>query len=89
MQAGYLLRIRKTGHRPGTLSAQTGWPLLLSEMANFRGFWPELASISQQTLKNCKPAQLHPLVAPHVSHFSHVPFRTIVKFWHSEHMLPV
>ena len=31
----------------------------------------------------------HPLVAPHVSHFSHVPLRTIVKFWHSEHMLPV
>lgn len=34
-------------------------------------------------------AHEHPLVAPHVSHFSHVPFRTIVKFWHSEHMLPV
>lgn len=33
--------------------------------------------------------QLHPLVAPQVSHFSQVPFRTIVKFWHSEHMLPV
>ncbi len=33
--------------------------------------------------------QLQPLVAPHVSHFSHVPLRTIVKFWHSEHMLPV
>jgi hypothetical protein len=33
--------------------------------------------------------QLQPLVAPQVSHFSHVPFRTIVKFWHSEHMLPV
>lgn len=33
--------------------------------------------------------QEHPLVAPHVSHFSHVPFLTIVKFWHSEHMLPV
>jgi hypothetical protein len=31
----------------------------------------------------------HPLVLPHVSHFSHVPFRTIVKFWHSEHELPV
>jgi hypothetical protein len=30
-----------------------------------------------------------PLVAPHVSHFSQVPLRTIVKFWHSEHMLPV
>ncbi len=26
----------------------------------------------------------HPLVLPHVSHFSQVPFRTIVKFWHSE-----
>jgi hypothetical protein len=33
--------------------------------------------------------QLQPLVAPQVSHFSQVPFRTIVKFWHSEHMLPV
>ena len=33
--------------------------------------------------------QLHPLVAPQVSHFSQVPFRTMVKFWHSEHMLPV
>ncbi len=31
----------------------------------------------------------HPLVAPHVSHFSHVPFRTIVKLWHSEQELPV
>lgn len=31
----------------------------------------------------------HPLVAPHVSHFSHVPFRTMVKFWHSEQELPV
>lgn len=38
---------------------------------------------------NLFPNQLHPLVAPHVSHFSQVPFRTIVKFWHSEHMLPV
>jgi hypothetical protein len=35
------------------------------------------------------PDQLHPLVAPHVSHFSQVPLRTMVKFWHSEHMLPV
>ena len=34
-------------------------------------------------------AQEHPLVAPHVSHFSQVPLRTMVKFWHSEHMLPV
>ena len=33
--------------------------------------------------------QLHPLVAPQVSHFSQVPLRTMVKFWHSEHMLPV
>lgn len=31
----------------------------------------------------------HPLVAPQVSHFSQVPLRTMVKFWHSEHMLPV
>ena len=33
--------------------------------------------------------QLHPLVEPHVSHFSQVPLRTMVKFWHSPHMLPV
>src|SRR5690606_8306313 len=33
--------------------------------------------------------QLHPLVEPQVSHFSQVPLRTMVKFWHSEHMLPV
>ena len=33
--------------------------------------------------------QLHPLVFPHVSHFSQVPFRTMVKLWHSEHSLPV
>ena len=33
--------------------------------------------------------QEHPLVAPHVSHFSQVPLRTMVKFWHSVHMLPV
>lgn len=33
--------------------------------------------------------QLHPLVAPHVSHFSQVPLRTMVKFWHSEQLLPV
>jgi hypothetical protein len=34
-------------------------------------------------------SQLHPLVEPHVSHFSQVPFRTMVKLWHSEHSLPV
>ena len=33
--------------------------------------------------------QLQPLVEPQVSHFSQVPLRTIVKFEHSEHMLPV
>ena len=27
--------------------------------------------------------QLHPVVPPHVSHFKHVPFRTMVKFPHS------
>ena len=36
-----------------------------------------------------KIPQLHPLVAPQVSHFSQVPLRTIVKLEHSEHMLPV
>jgi len=34
-------------------------------------------------------SQLQPLVAPQVSHFSQVPFRTMVKLWHSEHSLPV
>ncbi len=33
--------------------------------------------------------QLQPLVEPQVSHFSQVPLRTMVKFWHSVHMLPV
>ncbi|PWW03504.1 hypothetical protein DFR52_101185 [Hoeflea marina] len=33
--------------------------------------------------------QLQPLVLPQVSHFSQVPLRTMVKFWHSPHMLPV
>jgi hypothetical protein len=32
--------------------------------------------------------QLHPLVLPHVSHFKHVPFRTIVKFPHSPQLSP-
>ena len=32
--------------------------------------------------------QLHPVVPPHVSHFKHVPFRTIVKFPHSGHASP-
>jgi hypothetical protein len=30
----------------------------------------------------------HPVVDPHVSHFKHVPFRTKVKFKHSEHISP-
>src|SRR5690606_280272 len=34
-------------------------------------------------------AQLHPVVVPHVSHFKQVPFRTIVKLWHSVHWSPV
>ncbi len=37
----------------------------------------------------CMTSQLHPLVAPHVSHFSQVPLRIMVKFWHSEQELPV
>lgn len=40
-------------------------------------------------LKSLVVPQLQPLVAPQVSHFSQVPFRTMVKFWHSEHILPV
>ena len=34
------------------------------------------------------PAQLHPVVLPHVSHFRHVPFRTSVKFPHSGQLSP-
>src|SRR6266568_655200 len=34
-------------------------------------------------------AQLHPVVAPHVSHFKHVPLRTRVKFAHSGHASPI
>jgi hypothetical protein len=30
----------------------------------------------------------HPVVAPQVSHFMQVPFRTSVKFPHSEHISP-
>jgi len=30
----------------------------------------------------------HPVVLPHVSHLRHVPFRTSVKFMHSEHISP-
>ena len=33
-------------------------------------------------------SQEHPLVLPHVSHFRHVPFRTIVKLKHSVHETP-
>lgn len=32
--------------------------------------------------------QLHPVVEPHVSHFRHVPFRTMVKFEHSGQASP-
>ena len=34
------------------------------------------------------PDQLHPLVAPQVSHLRHVPFRTRVKFPHSPQLSP-
>jgi hypothetical protein len=33
-------------------------------------------------------AHEHPVVLPHVSHLRHVPFRTIVKFWHSGQASP-
>jgi len=39
-------------------------------------------------VENKERIQEHPLVLPHVSHFRHVPFRTIVKFWHSEQATP-
>jgi hypothetical protein len=32
--------------------------------------------------------QLHPVVAPHVSHFMQVPLRTRVKLPHSPHISP-
>ncbi len=54
-------------------------------------FAPNVTSIPQvHVILGDRPnTQLQPLVAPHVSHFSQVPLRTIVKFWHSVHMLPV
>ena len=44
---------------------------------------------AEHSFRESLSPQLHPLVAPQVSHFSQVPFRTMVKFWHSEHTLPV
>jgi hypothetical protein len=38
--------------------------------------------------KKIPSTQLHPLVAPHVSHFRQVPFLTIVKLPHSEQASP-
>jgi hypothetical protein len=35
-----------------------------------------------------RPVHEHPVVAPHVSHFRHVPFLTSVKFWHSPQASP-
>ena len=53
-------------------------------------FRPDLATgPTGVTFQMASLAQLHPDVAPHVSHFSHVPFRTMVKLWHSEQELPV
>ncbi len=68
--------------------------LLLGALARFFGFVQNImpmASVAwtRQTAAGIAGYQLQPLVAPHVSHFSQVPLRTIVKFWHSEHMLPV
>lgn len=48
----------------------------------------ELDAVTRQD-KNKDLPQLQPLVAPQVSHFSQVPLRTMVKFWHSEQELPV
>jgi hypothetical protein len=44
-------------------------------------------------LAGSRPAMMgqsyeHPVVDPHVSHFKQVPFRTSVKFKHSEHISP-
>lgn len=50
---------------------------------------PLLLPLLQQGCCFCVAPQLHPLVEPHVSHFSQVPFRTMVKLWHSRHSLPV
>jgi len=50
---------------------------------------PVLRPGRNDNLLSLRLYQLHPLVAPQVSHFSQVPLRTMVKFWHSVHMLPV
>jgi len=46
------------------------------------------ATLSREFMTSPFGSQLHPLVDPHVSHFKHVPFLTIVKLWHSEHEMP-
>ena len=63
-------------------------PYVLVPFLSCLQFRPDLATGPKLLPLDFAP-QLHPLVLPQVSHFSHVPFRTIVKFWHSVHMLPV
>lgn len=47
---------------------------------------PHLMVTSSISIKSStRHTQLHPVVVPHVSHFKHVPFRTMVKLWHSVH----
>lgn len=61
--------------------------LLLLFLLPFR---PDLATGPNVSRLACENfPQLHPLVAPQVSHFSQVPLRTMVKLEHSMHMLPV
>ena len=58
----------------------------LDELLMSEGATSNMDSYRKMTREH---SELQPLVAPQVSHFSQVPLRTIVKFWHSEHMLPV
>ena len=83
-------------HFPGTLQVpgnSHGVGPFEAPMAStepFGQYWlGSICSYSRVAAADPDPNHEQPLVAPQVSHFSQVPLRTMVKFWHSEHMLPV
>jgi hypothetical protein len=53
-------------------------------------FWPPFEVVDGRVKLDHdeSAAYEHPVVDPQVSHFKHVPFRTSVKFKHSEHISP-
>ncbi len=84
-----LMRPQRSGMDPrvcASLRAASPWD---DERVMHLLFRPDLAIGSKDKLLIFIPYHEHPLVAPQVSHFSQVPFRTMVKLWHSEHSLPV